>query len=183
LGDPGQLLEAAIADDDPVLFVEHKLLYTRERLEPGQGDLIDFEIKWSAGDYPDFVLTIPNSTPQFSLATYGYNFELARAAVLELLLEHEIFAEIVLFSQLSPLNMDPLLESLRRTHKLLTVEEGTRSLGWGAEVTAASACAVDGLRARRVAALDFPIANSKSLEDTILPSVQNIVQTALSLVS
>lgn len=183
LGDPGQLLEAAIADDDPVLFVEHKLLYTRTLLEPGQGDLIDFEMQQSDGFYPNFILRIPNSTPQFTIATYGYNFEIARSAVLNLLMEHEIFAEIVLFSQLSTLPMDMLFESLNRTHRLITVEEGTQSLGWGAEVASRAAEALSGLQVRRVAALDLPIANSKSLEDAILPSTQDIVQSALSLVS
>ena len=183
LGNPGKLLEAAIADDDPVLFVEHKLLYTRSLLEPGQADLIDFEMLQSDGYYPNFVLRFPNSTPKLSIATYGFNFELARAAALSLLMDHEIFAEIVLFSQLSTLQMDMLFESLHRTHRLLTVEEGTRSLGWGAEVAARAAETLDGLRVRRVAAQELPIANAKSLEDAILPSVQDIVQSAISLVS
>jgi pyruvate/2-oxoglutarate/acetoin dehydrogenase E1 component len=183
LGNPGKLLEAAIADDDPVLFVEHKLLYTRPLLESGQADLIDFEIQQSDEYYPNFVLRFPNSTPQLSIATYGFNFELARAAALNLLMDHEIFAEIVLFSKLSTLQMDMLFESLHRTHRLLTVEEGTQSLGWGAEVAARAAETLNGLRVRRVAAQDLPIANAKSLEDAILPSVQDIVQSALSLVS
>jgi acetoin:2,6-dichlorophenolindophenol oxidoreductase subunit beta len=183
LGDPGRLLETAIADDDPVLFVEHKLLYTRTLLESGQGDLIDFEIQPSGGTYPNFILRFPNHSPQLTVATYGYNFELVRAAVLELLMEHEIFAEIILFSQLSPFDLKTLIDSLQRTRKLLTVEEGTLSLGWGAEVAARAAEKVNGLRIRRVAALDLPIANAKSLEDAILPSVQDIVQSAISLVS
>ena len=183
IGDPGRLLEAAIADDDPVLFVEHKLLYPRPLLEPGRGDLIDFEIQPSGGTYPNFVLRFANHPPQITIATYGYNFELARAAVLDLLMEHEIFAEIVLFSQLSPFDLEALFESLRSTRKLLTVEEGTLSFGWGAEVAARAAEMVDGLRVRRVGALDLPIANAKSLEDAILPSVQDIIQSALSLVS
>jgi len=183
LGNPGKLLEAAIADDDPVLFVEHKLLYTRPLLESGQADLIDFEIQQSDEYYPNFVLRFPNSTPQLSIATYGFNFELARAAALNLLMDHEIFAEIVLFSKLSTLQMDMLFESLHRTHRLLTVEEGTQSLGWGAEVAARAAETLNILRVRRVAAQDLPIANAKSLEDAILPSVQDIVQSALSLVS
>jgi pyruvate/2-oxoglutarate/acetoin dehydrogenase E1 component len=183
LGNPGKLLEAAIADDDPVLFVEHKLLYTRPLLESGQADLIDFEMQQSDEYYPNFVLRFPNSTPQLSIATYGFNFELARAAALNLLMDHEIFAEIVLFSKLSTLQMDMLFESLHRTHRLLTVEEGTQSLGWGAEVAARAAETLNGLRVRRVAAQDLPIANAKSLEDAILPSVQDIVQSALSLVS
>ncbi len=182
LGDPAELLIAAIADDDPVLFVEHKLLYARPLLEPGKGDLIDFQVEQTGGDYPAFTLR-PADSARLTIACYGYNFELARAAALDLLMEHEIFVEIVLFSQLSPFDLAPLFSSLVRTRKLLTVEEGTLSLGWGAEVAARAVERMDGLRVRRVAALDLPVANAKSLEDAILPSVQDIVNAALSLVS
>ena len=182
LGDPAELLIAAIADDDPVLFVEHKLLYTRPLLEPGKGDLIDFQVEQTGGAYPAFTLR-PVDSARLTIACYGYNFELARAAALDLLMEHEIFVEIVLFSQLSPFDLEPLFSSLARTRKLLTVEEGTLSLGWGAEVAARAVERMDGLRVRRVAALDLPTANAKSLEDAILPSVQDIVNAALSLVS
>ena len=182
LGDPAELLAAAIADDDPVLFVEHKLLYARPLLEPGKGDLIDFQVEQTGGAYPAFTLR-PADSARLTIACYGYNFELARAAALDLLMEHEIFVEIVLFSQLSPFDLAPLFSSLVRTRKLLTVEEGTLSLGWGAEVAARAVERMDGLRVRRVAALDLPIANAKSLEDAILPSVQDIVNVALSLVS
>jgi pyruvate/2-oxoglutarate/acetoin dehydrogenase E1 component len=181
LGDPAELLTAAIADDDPVLFVEHKLLYTRPLLEPGQGDLIDFRVEQTGGAYPAFTLRSADNA-RLTIACYGYNFELARTAALDLLMEHEIFIEIVLFSQLSPFGLEPLFSSLARTRKLLTVEEGTLSLGWGAEVAARAVERMDGLRVRRVAALDLPIASAKSLEDAILPSVQDIVNAALGLV-
>ncbi|MCX6036177.1 MAG: alpha-ketoacid dehydrogenase subunit beta [Chloroflexi bacterium] len=181
LGDPAELLAAAIADDDPVLFVEHKLLYTRPLLEAEKGDLIDFQIEQNGEAYPTFTLRSGESA-RLTIACYGYNFELARAAALDLLMEHEIFAEIILLSQLSPFDLEPLFTSLARTRKLLTVEEGTLSLGWGAEVAVRAVESMDGLRVRRVAALDLPIANAKSLEDAILPSVQDIVNVALSLV-
>ena len=181
LGDPADLLAAAIADDDPVLFVEHKLLYPRPLLEPGKGDLIDFQVEQTGGAFPAFTLRSADNA-QLTIACYGYNFELARAAALELLMEHEIFVEIVLFSQLSPFDLDPLFLSLRRTRKLLTVEEGTLSLGWGAELAARAVERLDGLQIRRVAALDLPIANAKSLEDAILPSVQDIVRAVQGLV-
>ncbi len=186
LGDPGQLLEAAIADDDPVLFVEHKLLYARPLLESGQGDLMEFEIEKSGKAYPNYILRIPNHIPQLTIATYGYNFELARAAALELLMEHEIFAELILFSQLSPFDLEPLFDSLKNTRKLLTIEEGTQSFGWGAEVIAR---VVEGgpdlgrYKFRRLAARNLPIGNSRTLEEAILPSVHDIVQSALSVVA
>jgi pyruvate/2-oxoglutarate/acetoin dehydrogenase E1 component len=185
LGDPGLLLEAAIADDDPVLFVEHKLLYTRPLLESGQGDLTEFKLEQYGKTYPVYALRIPGHTAQLTIATYGYNFELARAAALDLLMEHEIFAEIILFSQLSPFDLEMLIGSLKNTQKLLTIEEGTQSLGWGAEVVAhVVECSNDleGYRFRRVTARNLPIANSRMLEEAILPSVHDIVQSALSLV-
>jgi len=183
LADPAQLLTASIAGDDPVLFVEHKLLYPCPLLERGRGDLVDFDVQQFGGDCTDLLLSIPDHPSHLTIATYGYNFELARAAAVELLMEHEIFSDIVLFSQLSPFNLESLFPSLRNTRKLLTVEEGTLSLGWGAEVVARSAESMDGLKVRRVAALDLPVATAKSLEDAILPSIQDIVRSALSLVS
>jgi pyruvate/2-oxoglutarate/acetoin dehydrogenase E1 component len=181
LGDPGELLEAAISDKDPVLFVEHKLLYTRQKLELEKDDLVDFKVELFGNIYPTFNLrTIQDA--QLTIACYGYNFELARAAALELMMEREIFSEIVLFSQLSPFELDPLFSSLERTGKLVTVEEGSLSLGWGAEVAAQAAEKMNGLRIHRVAALDLPVANSKSLEDKILPSVQEIVRAALAII-
>jgi pyruvate/2-oxoglutarate/acetoin dehydrogenase E1 component len=181
LGSPGDLLLAAIADEDPVLFVEHKLLYTRPLLEPGQGEVADYEIQKFGEPYTTYVLRIPNYVPRLTIATYGYNFELVRAAALELMMEHEIFADMVVFSQLSPFDLEPLASFAARTRHLLTVEEGTLSLGWGAEVAARLVETVDGLKVRRVAARDLPIANAKALEDAILPSVKDIVEAALEL--
>jgi pyruvate/2-oxoglutarate/acetoin dehydrogenase E1 component len=178
LGSPADLLLSAIADDDPVLFVEHKLLYTRPILEAK--DLLDWEVSSSGGPYPTFTLKTDYQS-QITIATYGYNFELAREAARELMYEYEIFSEIVLFSQLSPFELNPLFDSLRRTGHLLTLEEGPQTLGWGAEVAARSAEQVPGIRVQRLGALDLPIANAKSLEDEILPSVAKIVQSALKL--
>jgi pyruvate/2-oxoglutarate/acetoin dehydrogenase E1 component len=180
LGDPADLLLAAIAEDDPVLFVEHKLLYTRPMV--GEGDLADWKVEAFAAPFTQYVLrNAYSSRPRLTIAAYGYNFELARQAADELLMEHEVFTEIVLFSQLSPFSLEPLFDSLRRTGRLLTVEEGALTLGWGAEVGVRSAEALPNIRVARVAARDLPIANSKSLEDAILPSVERIVQAALSM--
>ncbi len=181
LGDPADLLEHAIRhDDDPVLFIEHKLLYTRQMLTLGKGELVDWEIEKSAGAYPTFTLCTAESA-QLTIATYGYNFELALAAANELMLEHEIFAEIVLFSQLSPFELSALFDSVRHTRRLLTVEEGSISLGWGAEVAAQTAEALPGTTIKRVAALDLPIGNSKTIEDAILPAQADLMQAALKV--
>ncbi len=184
LGDPAELLEAAIQQDEtPILFVEHKLLYTRPMLESGHGDLQDWVVTRSQGSFPTFTLRIsPAESSAITIATYGYNFELARAAALELAYEHEIFAEIVLFSQISPFELSPLFDSLRRTKRLLTVEEGTLTLGWGAEVASQSAAVLPQAKIGRVAALNLPVANARSLEDAILPSQEKIIQMALELI-
>lgn len=182
LGNPGDLLLAAIADDDPVLFIEHKLLYTRPLIEAGAGELVDYEIQSSGSPYPNTLLHIKGLPPRVTIATYGYNFELVRQAVHALMMDHEIFCDIVLFSQLSPFDLSLVINSLEKTRKLLTVEEGGITLGWGAEVAARSVEAVTGVSVQRVAARDLPIANSRSLENAILPSVNDIINAAVSLV-
>lgn len=184
--DPASLLEGAILrDDDPVLFVEHKLLYPRALQTAGQGDWPDWQASSTPGPYPTLTLRVPGGlAPQLSLAAYGYNAELALSAAQQLLYEQEIFSEVLIFGQLSPFeNLSPLFDSLRQTGRLLTVEEGSLSLGWGAEIGIRAAEALPGLRLRRAAALELPIANSKSLEEQILPSQEKIIALAGELLA
>jgi pyruvate/2-oxoglutarate/acetoin dehydrogenase E1 component len=136
LCNPGKLLEnAALKDDDPVLFIEHKLLYPRTLLEPGHGAMADFSVETFGETYPAHVLRFHgNYRSDLTIACYGYLFELVRQVALDLLLEHEFFSEIVLFSQLSPFEINPLLDSIECSGRLLVVEEGGLTLGWGAEL-------------------------------------------------
>ncbi len=182
LGDPADLLERAIADDDPVLFIEHKLLYARPFLGQAPGELVDFEIEKVGDAYPTYILRFPApARPRLTLACYGYNFELARSTALELLYEREIYCEIVLFSCLSPFDVSPLLGSLKRTQRLMTIEEGSLTGGWGAEIVARSAEAgISGLQAQRLAGRDLPIANARSLEDVILPTQEAVTRAVIS---
>ncbi|HBY08257.1 MAG TPA: hypothetical protein DEH22_10890 [Chloroflexi bacterium] len=111
---------------------------------------------------------------------------LAREAALQLAYEHEIFSEIVIPTQLSPFDgtILPLTESVARSGRLLTIEEGTYSLGWGAEVLARL---VENLGprlrvARRLAAAETPVPASGVLEEVSLPGVAEIVAAARKMV-
>jgi len=193
LGDPGGLLaQAILEDDDPVVFVENKLLY----LMPVQNEnnLAEFAPASVAyprlpghpsGYAPIFTLTLSQApAPVLTLVAYGYMAELARQAALRLAYEHEIFVELVIPTQLAPFEIEPVIASAHRTGRLLTIEEGTLSLGWGAEIQTRSTEALGpGLRAsRRVAADDLPIPASGVLEAQVLPDVNRIVQTAQRMV-
>ena len=71
-----------------------------------------------------------------TVVTYGGMLPVVLDAVTELILEHEIFCEVVALSQLSPMELDPVLESVARTGALVTAEEGTLTGGFGAEIAA-----------------------------------------------
>lgn len=182
LGQPGRLLRAAILEDpDPVLFVEHKLLYGLPTLAPDE--LKEFEVTKLGTGYPTWRLRISGAPePVVTVAAYGHMAELAREAVHRLAYEKEIFAELIVLTQLSPLRIDPLIAGVEHTGRLLTVEEGTRRQGWGAEVVAAVGERISGpLRSRRVAALDLPVPAAGPLEEAMLPGVDEVVDAAVEL--
>jgi pyruvate/2-oxoglutarate/acetoin dehydrogenase E1 component len=180
--DPGHLLRNAVLVDDPVLFIEHKLLYARPLIAADGGELDDYDVELHGRTFPTAVLRFKDHTPQVTIACYGHMFEIVRQVAMELVLEWEVFCEIVLFSQLSPFSLKPLEESVARTRRLLVVEEGSRVLGWGAEVLSRLAEGDHLMEASsRVGALDVPIANAKVLEDMILPSGAAVRDAVLAL--
>jgi pyruvate/2-oxoglutarate/acetoin dehydrogenase E1 component len=199
LGDPGKLLlKAILEDDDPVLFIENKLLYLKQIQDPAndpefmiQERLPDqpagrvFAGEIAASYAPTYTLSLrgaPEAT--LTMTAYGYMVELARQAALRLAYEYEVFVEIVASTQLAPTESEALVASVARTGRLLTVEEGTYTAGWGAEMIACVNEAPE-LRlpvARRLAALDLPVPASVALEEAVLPGVEQIVETSLKIV-
>lgn len=182
-GSPGELLYAAIrGEQGPTLFVENKLLYLLPLWDAAA--LAELELDGGAPGAARLRLR-GAPAPALTIAAYGYMAELARQAALKLAYEQEIFCEVVIPAQLAPFDATPLLESLGRTRRLLAVEEGTRALGWGAEVLAAAAEASGGaslLAAGRLAALDLPIPAAPALEAAVLPGVDAIVRAAQMMV-
>jgi len=190
-GEPGELLrEAILHTEEPVLFVENKLLY----LQPIYDSLreIDFslsivssETHSTATSAPVYRLVVRGAPPaQLSLVAYGYMAELAREAVLRLAYENEIFVELIIPTQLSPFQIQSILPSVQRTGRVLTVEEGGLSMGWGAEILArlVEAFGSRPLRARRLAARDLPVPASKTLEAAVLPGIEEIITAVKSMV-
>ncbi len=88
-------------------------------------------------NFPTYCLSIRGAPPaSTTIAAYGYMAELAKQAAMRLAYEYEIFVELLIPTQLSPFEDDPILQSARQTGSLLVVEEGNLTLGWGAEVVA-----------------------------------------------
>ena len=184
LGAPGQLLHNAILkQNSPTFFVENKLQYLLKLLTPDvlrEYDLVETpsSLNFPA---PAYTLSLKDAPPpQLTLAAYGYMSHLALEALHTLAFEYEIFAELVVPTLLSPFELDPVFDSVHKTGRLLTIEEGTLSLGWGAEVLARTAEALGGAlhQARRIAARETVVPVAKDLEEAYFPQVADIVSKA-----
>lgn len=201
LGNPGELLrQAVLHDNDPVLFSENKLLYlTRlpdeafrqefevEEIYPkNKPEQVEWRSALSPASYaPTYRLRLQGAPkPALTLVAYGYMAELARQALEQLAYEDEIFAELIVPTQLAPFEIEPVLASARLTGRALIAEEGTAALGWGAEITARLAeDAGTNLKIKRLAAADTPIPAAGSLEAAVLPGVTKLRLAAQQLLS
>jgi pyruvate/2-oxoglutarate/acetoin dehydrogenase E1 component len=182
----GEMLRRTVAEtEDPVLFVENKLMYGQPHEPLREGRIAEFSAHTTEGRYPTLTLSLNDfAPPDVTLVTYGGMLPLTMEAALELAVEHELFADIVAPSQLSPLPARELLEALGRSRRLVVAEEGTLAGGWGAEVVARLMDEADfHFASARVAAKDGIIPTSRALEDAVLPQPKDIVAAALKLVS
>ena len=188
LGLPGWLLYHAITTTtSPVLFVENKLQYLLKLATPA--DLAEFDVqdasKGSGSTYPFYQLSLRGApAPQVTLAAYGYMAKLAVDAMTALAYEHESFCELLVPTQLAPLELSPLFYSVGKTHRLLTIEEGTPSSGWGAEVLARTAETLGGglSRAMRLGAKGVVVPASPQLEADCLPDTADIIACVQEMV-
>jgi pyruvate/2-oxoglutarate/acetoin dehydrogenase E1 component len=180
LMDPAELLRSVVfEDDDPVLFVEHKALYPVQVQAWNQQD---FDILVSKGRYPVFQLRITGApSTRATLISYGYMVEIALEAAHRLAYEREVFIEVIALTELIP--DDPsVFDPVGETGMLLTLEEGSNTLGWGAEILARCSERFGSLKSRRIASLDMPIPAAGTLESAVLPGVEDVMRAVLEMV-
>ena len=165
------LLKGAIRDDNPVIFLEHKRLYSVKGPAPEQEQAV----------IPLGTAAIARPGSDLTIVSIGKGVADALAAA-EALAEDGIAAEIIDLRTLRPLDLDTVLESVARTNRLLAVEEGPRTGGWATGLL--GAVAEMGLHdlddAWIVATDETPIPYSPTLEDAYIPDTDAIVASVRS---
>lgn len=179
------LLLAAIWDNNPVVFLEHKLLYGAKggRKEQTSLDPVD-EVPEEAYELPLGSVAIKREGTDITiLANMLMVYRALEAA--EELAKAGISAEVIDVRCLIPLDMATLIQSAQKTSRVLIVEEDNLTGGWGAEIAARlGEAAFFHLDApiRRVAAPDTPLPCASALERVYVPSVAQVVKEAKRLV-
>jgi 2-oxoisovalerate dehydrogenase E1 component len=171
------LTHAVLSDLAPKVFVENKQLYA---VQPPTQPPIDMEIApWTArgGDYPPLCYRpCQGRQSDVTVVTYGGMTQVAEPAMQRLLEEQEWCFDYVVLTQLWPLDVTAVAESVRRTRRLVVVEENAPDFGVGSAVIAAVAQEInEAFACRVVGTLPVPIPSSRHLEDQVLPSVDKLV--------
>ncbi|PWI57450.1 alpha-ketoacid dehydrogenase subunit beta [Sulfoacidibacillus thermotolerans] len=176
------MMIAAIRDDNPVIFMFHKTLQGL-----GWMDQLDYSI----GVVPEGSYTVPLGQAKVvregtDVTIVGIQMMMHRAVEAAKQLEAEgIQAEVIDLRSLVPLDKETILDSVRKTHRLLVVDEDYLSYGMTAEIAAVVAQeALYDLEVpiARLAVPDVPIPYSRPLEQAIIPSVEAIFTAARQLV-
>ncbi|MBI3989497.1 MAG: alpha-ketoacid dehydrogenase subunit beta [candidate division NC10 bacterium] len=167
------LMKASIRDDNPVIFLEHKLLYAEKGLVPEEEYVIPLgkaDIKRPGKD----VTVVATSRMVLKALNAAKDLE-----------QEGIDVEIIDPRTLTPLDEDTILESVKKTGKLVVVHEAVRRCGIGAEIAATVAeKAFDYLDApvKRVTALDTPMPFNPKLEAFVTPDEDKIKRAIRELV-
>lgn len=168
------LMKAAIRDNDPVCFMENTILYN---------------LKDEVPDSPDFIIPlgqarVASEGSDLSIISHGRSVQVALQVAETLESKHNISAEVVDLRSIRPLDLDTVLGSVKKTNRVLLVEENKPFCGVDAQIShLIQEHAFDYLDAPilRVSAIDVPQAYSKVLENFQIPNHDRVLAKALQL--
>jgi pyruvate dehydrogenase E1 component beta subunit len=160
------MIGTAVDDPDPVVIFEHGSLYNDKGDLPDPGAPVDLDRA-----------AVRREGQDLTLITYGGGLRLCLAAA-DRLADDGVHVEVVDLRSLRPIDDDTVLSSVARTHRAVVVDEGWRSVGMSAEISAriAEECFYDlDAPVGRVASVEVPIPYPRHLEEAALPSVDRVV--------
>lgn len=162
------LLKAAIRSDDPVMFIENATLY-QTRGEVPEGEIL----------VPIGVSKIQRPGDDVTIIAYSKMLQTSLKAA-DQLAKEGIEAEVVDLRTLRPLDMEPIIQSFKRTNRAVIVEEGWKSYGVGAEIAARlyeDAFDYADAPIKRVAQKEVPLAYNQRLEQLALPQMDDVIKS------
>jgi pyruvate dehydrogenase E1 component beta subunit len=167
------LLKSAIRDPNPIMFLENEILYGQSFPVPKLDDHV----------VPIGKARVARAGSDVTLVAWSMGMTYALKAA-ETLAKDGIAAEVIDLRTLKPMDIDTIIASVKKTGRLVTVEEGWRQSGVGAEIAAlVMEQAFDWLDApvMRVTGKDVPMPYAANLEKLALPSVAEVVEAAKSV--
>ena len=168
------LIKAAVRDNNPVLYFEHKFLYRRLKEEVPEDDYI----------VPIGQAAVKREGHDLTMVSYAAMLHTCLQAAEQLEQEDGLDCEVIDLRTLLPLDKQTIVNSLKKTHKLLVVHEHVRTGGIAGEIAAVvMEEAFDELDApvARVTSLDTPVPYSPPLEEFFLPNAEKVVKAARQL--
>ncbi len=166
--------------NNPTLVIENKVLYTKFLRT---GSMAGYEISYSSGAFPVVKISPNGRIPDLTIFCYGGTLEMVEDAVEIVFDDHDIICEVISPVRIQPLDDRPVVDSVRASGRLLSVEEGPSIAGLGGELAAGLAEKNSKLkRFKRLGCNSF-IPCSRELEKTVIPGTETIVKAILEAVN
>jgi 2-oxoisovalerate dehydrogenase E1 component len=117
----------------PFLVIENKILYT---IDTAKTKIPSYLYKFDERNFPDLIISPMDDQPLATIICYGEVLNEVEDAVFDLLIENDMYVEIICPSLISGFNIESIVSSLAKTNRLLIVEEGSSVSSWGSEILA-----------------------------------------------
>jgi 2-oxoisovalerate dehydrogenase E1 component len=171
--DPQVIFNQVLKLDHPAVIIENKADYGK-RILAHQSKNFVYEVN---GDpFPVIRVRPINSDAELTLVTYGGMADMVNAYLEDIFIETDLKVELLVITQISPLNPEQILNSVKKTKRLAVIEEGSAAGGMGSEIIASVMETMnEPITVRRIAALPVPIPSVQSLEHEVLPDKKRII--------
>lgn len=171
---PKLIYESVHAEKHPVIIIENKVDYGKKM---GRHLPKNYSVRKNHEKYPVVLASPLLSKPTLTLVTYGGCADWIIENIERIFIETNMLLEVIVLTQISPINYYHILKSVNTTRNLFVVEEGNQSNGIGSEIVAGVTENIDySIKVKRIGALPVPIPSVKSLEHIVLPGIENLIE-------